>query len=413
MRLRVVASMYLFSIAIVMMGCSSKGLDYEGGLRKFEAGELDEAIEVFEAIVAEGGKYANRARYYIGECYKFQFKWDEAMAQFQTVVDSEPGITYLGSEARNRISQIREGRRDIERIKIVHGNNPGTEQAADALLELGSVYENKLADYPSAIKAYQQLIEEFPGTAKAAQGQVNIGYVYFYKLHDYTGGWPEFRKINEENYPELKFRVSEVEDLLRDTNKTLDEISEQQAFIRLSQKKKIPDKGAAGHISGYDIYGARQDQVAQSFLSVGKKWRSLKNSPKATEAYRMLIDRLPLMLRQAAEARYAIAEIYQLDEARYLEAVDAYEEYIKYHPTDFRREEAIYNMAICYESLRDYDSAYESYKIYSDTYDSGKFYKAAELKVRQYAYDEDQDGFPYYKELMAGTSDTNPDEHPE
>ena len=410
MKMKVVLSMYLalFCVTIVMVGCTTKGLDYEAGLRTFEAGNLDEAITIFEGIVQEGGKYANRARYYVGECYKRQFKWDEATQQFQMVADAEKN-TYLGSEARNRISQIREGKRDIERINIIYSNNPGTEQAADALLELGSVYENKLNDYENAIKTYRQLVEEFPGKPKAAQAQVNIGYVHFYKLHDYTTGWEEFRKVDKESYPELKFRVAEVEDLLRDTNKLLGEIRDQQAFIKDSQKRKIPE---IGRVSGYDIYGAKQDQVAQSFLAVGKKWRQLKNYPKSIEAYRMLVDRLPLMLRQAAEARYSVAEIYHLDERRYLEAVDAYEEYIKKHPTDFRREEAVYHMGQCYESLRQYESAYEYYKTYSDTYQEGKYFKAAELKVRQYEYDEDQDGSSYYKELAAGTSDTNPDEHP-
>lgn len=412
MRLRVILSTYLalFFIAALMMGCTTKGLDYEAGLRKFEAREFDEAIKILEAIVQEGGKYTNRARYYIGECYKFQFKWDEAMEQFQMIVDSEPPVSYLASEARHRISQIREGKRDVERTKIIHGNNPGTERAADALMELGSVYENKLEDYSNSIKTYKQLIEEFPGTPRAAQAQVNIGYVYFYKLHDYTGGWSEFRKVTPESYPKLKFRVSEVEDLLRDTNKVLTEIKDHQAFIKLSQKRKIPTGGRK--VLGYDIYGERRDQVAQSLLAIGKKWRQLKNYPKSIEAYRMLIDRLPLMLRQAAQARYGIAEIYHLDQRRYFEAIDAYEEYIKYHPTDFRRDEAIYNMAICYESLRDYNEAYETYKTYRDTYPEGKFFKAAELKVRQWAYDEDQDGFPYYKELIAGTSDTDANQHP-
>jgi tetratricopeptide (TPR) repeat protein len=197
--------------------------------------------------------------------------------------------------------------------------------------------------------------------------------------------------------------------LLRETNKLLGEIRERQAFISKSQKRKIPE---GRRVTGYEIYGILRDQVAQSFLAVGKKWRTLKNYPRSIEAYRILIHRLPLMLRQVAEARYSIAEIYHLDEARYLEAIDAYEEYIKYHPTDFRRDEAIYNMAICYESLRDYNKAYDSYKTYRDTYPEGKLFKSAELKVRQWEYDEDQDGFPYYKELIAGTSDTDPNQHP-
>jgi len=412
MRQRSVAGicLALFVIAAAMMGCATKkGLDFESGLKKFEARELDEAIVIFEQIAAGGGKYGNRARYHVGECYKLQFKWDEAIAQFQVVVDSEPLTSYLGTEARNEISLIREGRRDIQRTKILHGNNPGTEIAADALLELGSVYENKLGDYETAVVTYRQLIEEFPGDAKAAQAQINIGYIYLYRSYDYDKGWPEFKNVNIENYPDLKYRVGEVEDLLRDINKTLIEIREHRDFIKRSQKRKIPKNR---EVSGYEIYSVKQDQVAQSFLAIAKKWRYLKNYPKSLEAYQMLVDRLPLMLNQAAEARYGIAEMYHLDQARYFEAVDAYKGFIKYHPTYFRREMATYNMAICYESLRQYAEAYDTYEAYRDTYPEGKYFKQSELKVRQYEFDEDGDGFPYYKEAAAGTSDTDSNSRP-
>jgi len=412
MRLRSIVGIYLILllIASAMIGCTTKGLNFEEGLEKFETKQLDEALVIFEQIAAEGGDYGNRALFYVGEIKKLQFKWQEAIDSFQTVMDTEPGNSYLGVEARDRVSQITEGRRDIERIKIIHDNNPGTEEAADALLELGSVYQNKLDDYDSAIATYRQIIEEFPGHAKAAQAQIEIGNISFYKKYDYTGGWAEFQKVNLETYPDLKYRISEVEDELRNVNKVLGEIREHQSFIKESQKRKIQKNR---RITGYDIYGVRQDQVAQSFIAVGKKWRQLKNYPKAIEAYRMLVARLPMVLGPAAEARYGIAEIYHLEMRRYLEALDAYEEFIKYHPTYFRREEAMYNVAMCYEALRYYDEAYDNFKGYVDTYPEGKVYKAAELKVRQYEYDEDQDGFPYYKELAAGTSDTDPTKHPE
>jgi tetratricopeptide (TPR) repeat protein len=228
-------------------------------------------------------------------------------------------------------------------------------------------------------------------------------------MHDYEDGWTEFKKVNEENYPDLKYRITEVEDFLRDFNKTLGEIREHTDFIKRSQKRKIPKNR---EVSGYEIYSVKQDQVAQSFLAIAKKWRHLKDYPRALEAYQMLIDRLPLMLTQAAEARYGIAEMYQFDQGRYFEAVDAYEDFIKHHPTYFRREEAIYNMAICYESLRQYENAYDTYKAYEETYPEGKYYKQAELKVRQFEFDEDGDGFPYYKEAAAGTSDTDKNAYP-
>lgn len=396
--------------AVALMSCSTaKGINYEAGLRSFEAGNYDEAIKVFQEIAKTKNKYTNRATFYLGECYKYQFKWDQATAEFQKVADSESPTSYLGSESRNRISQIREGRRDIERLEFTYKNYPGTDEAADALLELGSVYENKLDDYNRAISTYRMLTQDYPGTSKAAQAQVNIGNIYFYKLYDYDTGWKEFLNVNEKNYPDLKFRIAEIETLLRETNKLRQEITEHIAFIRESQKRKIPE---FGKVTGYEIYGVKEDQVAQSFLAIGKKWRDMRNYPKSIEAYRMLLDRLSMRPREAGQALFAIAEIYQMDLGRYYEALDTYEEYIKRYPTDFRRDEAFYNIAICYETLRNYEMAYDFYKTYRDSYAEGKFFKAAELKVRQYEYDEDQDGFSYWQEAMAGTSDTDSSKHP-
>ncbi|HGJ65445.1 TPA: tetratricopeptide repeat protein [bacterium] len=397
----------LFITAIAIVGCSTKGLNFEAGIRSFEEGKYAEALTIFQNISATENKYRNRAFFYVGECYKFQFKWDDALASFQKVVDAEP-TTYLGAEARNRIAQIREGRKDVERLKILHANNPGTEIAADSLLELGSVYNNKLGDYPNAIKTYNQLAQEFPGSSRAAQGQIEIGYIYLYKLYDYDTAFKEFAKVNLQNYPDLKFRVSEIEDLRRNVNKTLGEIAGLVAFIKDSQKRKIPE---GRKVTGYDIYGVKEDQVAQSFVAVAIKWRSLKNYPKALEAYRMQLDRLPLQLSSSAESRYGIAEIH-LERHEYMEAIDAFNEFIAKNPTYYRRPEAVYNMAICYEALRQYEKAYEYYKTYSVTYPEGERIKAVGLKVRQYEFDEDQDGFPLYKELDAGTSDTDPNSRP-
>jgi tetratricopeptide (TPR) repeat protein len=397
----------LFITAIAIVGCSTKGLNFEAGIRSFEEGKYAEALTIFQNISVTENKYKNRAFFYIGECYKFQFKWDDALASFQKVVDAEP-TTYLGAEARNRIAQIREGRRDVERLKILHANNPGTEIAADSLLELGSVYNNKLGDYPNAIKTYNQLAQEFPGSSRAAQGQIEIGYIYLYKLYDYDTAFKEFAKVNLQNYPDLKFRVSEIEDLRRNVNKTLGEIAGLVAFIKDSQKRKIPE---GRKVTGYDIYGVKEDQVAQSFVAVAIKWRSLKNYPKALEAYRMQLDRLPLQLSSSAESRYGIAEIH-LERHEYMEAIDAFNEFIAKNPTYYRRSEAVYNMAICYEALRQYEKAYEYYRTYSVTYPEGERIKAVGLKVRQYEFDEDQDGFPLYKELDAGTSDTDPNSRP-
>ncbi|MFC1714198.1 tol-pal system YbgF family protein, partial [Candidatus Poribacteria bacterium] len=157
---------------------------------------------------------------------------------------------------------------------------------------------------------------------------------------------------------------------------------------------------------------------AEAYMAIAKAWKQLRNYPKALEVYRTFIEQFPLMLAEAAESRYGIGEIYQ-EWGRYLEAVDAYEVYIEFHPTHYRRHEAIYNAARCYEIMEDYGKTYEMYREYYDTYPSlpllqdDSLLHGVRLELRKYEADRDRDGFPYYMELMGGTSDNDPDEYPQ
>ena len=407
----------ILAIAALLAGCVTRPVDFGPGLVKFDARQYGEAILAFQEIADKDGGEANRARFYMGECYKYKSRYDRAIEQFQMVVDAEPSGSYLANQARDRISQIREGRKDIERLGVLfYSGELGDDKAADALMERGLVYETKLCDYENAIKSYRQVVDEFPGTEKAAQAQISIGNIYFYRLYDYEGGWPEFQKVNAENYPELPQHVKEAEGLLRETNRLLQEIAKQYDFIKdAREREKLAWKGYAGIQLPPEVRNM-QGQIAESRRAIVRRWRQLRNYPKALEAYRILIERNPFALPQAAEARYGIAEIYR-ELGRYPEAVDAYNEYINLHPTIFRWHEAVYNVAMCYENIRDYGKAYEMYKIYSDAYaleyPELKLPQTVKLKLREYGKDEDQDGFPRYMELMEGTSDTDPNEHPE
>jgi hypothetical protein len=69
-------------------------------------------------------------------------------------------------------------------------------------------------------------------------------------------------------------------------------------------------------------------------------------------------------------------------------------------------------MAICYETMQDYENAYKYYQAYMSFGDKQEFYRAAEQKVRQYEYDGDGDGFPFWKEQQAGTSDQDKNSYP-
>jgi tetratricopeptide (TPR) repeat protein len=299
------------------------------------------------------------------------------------VADAEPE-TYLGAGARYRIEQIEQGRADAARARIVYINAVGYEAGADALLKLGLIYESKLEDYSSAIEFYQQVIEDYPGTPKAAQAQANVGYIYLYKTYDYKKAFEELKKVNEENYPGSGLLAKEAEDSLRKFNKISQEIKKYQQVIRGAQKKKIRPGKAVGHEVRSIYSGVIIDTVGEAHLAIGRKWRQLKNYPRAIKIYKQLIERMPLHLRRCEEARYSIAEIYQLDQGRYVEAIDAYHEYLLMHPTSFRRGEAVYSMALCYEVLKMYDEVYERYKEYCDNYPEGKLVSPARRKMRQY-----------------------------
>jgi len=406
----------ILAIAILWAGCVIKPVDFSPGLAKFDVGQYGEAMLVFQEVADKDSGKANRARFYIGECYKYQSKYDMAIEQFQMVVDTEPPRSYLANQARDRISQIKEGRKDVERLGVLfHSSKLGDEKAADYLMERGLVYETKLGDYESAIKSYRQVVDECPGTKKAAQAQINIGNICFYRLYDYVRGWPEFRKVNAENYPALTYRISEVEKLLRETNRLRQEISKNMSFIKKAQKRRPMSKIA----KGYEIYGGvKSADVATAYMAIAKAWKQLRNYPKVLEVYRTFIEQFPFTLLQASESRYGIGEVYQ-EWGRYMEAVDAYKVYMEFHPTHYRIHEAIYNVARSYEIMEDYEKAYKMYKKYCDTYSEASrlqevsLLQDARLKLQKYGADKDQDGFLHYMELMEGTSDTDPNEHPE
>lgn len=125
----------ILAIAVLEAGCVTRPVDFGPGLVKFDARQYGEALLVFQEIADKDGGEANRARFYMGECYKYQSRYDRAIEQFQMVVDAEPSKSYLANQARDRISQIREGRKDIERLGVLFCSSElGDEKVKDALM---------------------------------------------------------------------------------------------------------------------------------------------------------------------------------------------------------------------------------------------------------------------------------------
>ena len=89
-------------------------------------------------------------------------------------------------------------------------------------------------------------------------------------------------------------------DSLRSFNRISRKIKETQEFIRKSLE--VTPIGPGTKITTDTFGGVREDTHTNAHLEIGKGWRKLKNYPRAIGAYRLLIERHPLMLSQTAEA---------------------------------------------------------------------------------------------------------------
>ena len=83
-----------------------------------------------------------------------------------------------------------------------------------------------------------------------------------------------------------------------------------------------------------------------------------------------------------------------------------------------RRDECVYQQAVCYRGIREFELAYEGFKTYmslagSHSIEKLRYYREADQMVRQFEQDQDGDGFMFYQEQEDGTSDRDPDDNPD
>ena len=71
-----------------------------------------------------------------------------------------------------------------------------------------------------------------------------------------------------------------------------------------------------------------------------------------------------------------------------------------------------YLQAVCYREIREFTKAYEGFKDYMSLGSEKDYYQEAEQIVRQFETDEDGDGYKFYIEQEAGTSDRDPNDYP-
>ncbi len=417
---------------------------------------LDAALEEYIGIIAVNptGKYAHYSHFQVAAIYKKRFEWDKATEHYQAIVDIAP-TGYLGGRAKSGIADIRKNRQVIQENRRTYQNHAplskdlakrameveqrameastpeevemlnqeaqilnqqaqeSNDTAVRALYEEARAYQT-LGNSEEAIKQFGRAVEEFPQHKLAPQAQFQIGNIYFYDLYNYSnnGGWGAFVKVIEK-FPD-SYEASDAETLLKKSADILTEIKQDQDDIqKYTSKKAIEYERAGRKILPSDRYVAGYaERIAQNFQNIGSGWVQMRNYPFAIAAYRKLAENLSYKKFHAADALFRIGDLYQKD-GQYQRAISAYDDMFDKAPESTFRDEAVYQQAVCYRAVREFGQAYRAFKAYMSIDKEGKYYREAEQIVRQYDLDQDGDGFKFYVEQEAGTSDKDPNDNPD
>ena len=390
--------------------------------RQKQQEHYDKAMALYVEVIERDtkGKYAQRSHYQIAKIYKRRYDWDKATEHYQTIVALDP-TGYYANEAKAGTANIRKNREIIkakraeyQNYKAIYDSEPTDETfniAAEALYEVARAYEN-LENYTEAIRNYERLVEEFPEHAKAPQAQFQIGNIYFYTLYDYIGGWPAFVAVSEK-FPD-SYEASQsgtllkvTADILTDIKLSMDEID------KFRNKKAVEYRKTGRKITPADMWVmGYSDQVVQNFQQIASNWEKLRNYPRAINAHKTLARDLSHKKFAVADALYRTAALYQQN-GDYERAIEGYDALFENAPESTWRNECVYQQAVCYRSIREFGAAYEGFKAYmSITKGDTPYLREAEQIVRQYELDQDQDGYMFYQEQEAGTSDQDPNAHP-
>ena len=385
---------------------------------------FDSALSLYLEIIAKDakGKYAQRAHHQIASIYKKYYEWDKANEHYQAIIELAP-TGYYASEAKSGIATIRKNRALIQtelanyqNYKALYDTEPSEESyniAAESLYKVGQSYE-ALENYTEAIATYERLVSEFAEHAKAVQAQLRVGNIYFYNLYDYTnsGGWGAFVSVAQK-FPD-SFEAQQVVKDLNQTEALLKEIKNLQDEIHRNKSKKAKQFEELGRyvLPSEKYIQGKTDLIVQNYQQIARNWEKLRNYPNAIETNKVMIADLSHKKFAVADALFKIGSLYQKS-GEYERAIKAFENLLQDTPESIWRNEAVYQQSICYRAIREFRSAYEGFKTYiSLTKGETPHLREAQQILRQYELDQDQDGYMFYVEQEAGTSDQDPNSHP-
>ncbi len=356
--------------AIVLSGCDSKSNAtkyYNQGLTYIEADNYIDAVEVLEKAVeldVENIEYLT----YLGMAEIQTCKYDDAITTFQEIIDLDDthvdayrgiGIAYYEkgsySKAIEQFQKIEDMSSEYDDIRL------------DALKYMGVAYY-EMEDYEHAIECFTTVLDNCSKQEKAE--------IYFLRGASYV-------ELNEEDNAVMDYEASlKIDD------------SSYDMYCRM-----FTSLYDAGYIERGESYLKRVVDLEDSDdLTIGKTYYLLGNYEQATSYLKKAIQ------EGLSEAAFYLAKTYE-NQGNYISAETVYKDYINDYPNDASiynqygaylinlqeykqalvyietglsiekntaEQELLYNQAVCYEYLGDYEQALTLFTEYVATYPEDK-----------------------------------------
>ena len=138
----------------------------------------------------------------------------------------------------------------------------------------------------------------------------------------------------------------------------------QDEIDKFRSKKAIESRKTGRKIKPADMWVMEySDLVVQNFQQIANDWEKLRNYPRAINAHRTLARDLSHKKFAAAHALFRTGELFQQN-SDYERAIEAYDALFENAPESVWRNEAIYQQAVCYRAIGEFEAASEGFEVY-------------------------------------------------
>ncbi|HGE69974.1 TPA: tetratricopeptide repeat protein [Candidatus Poribacteria bacterium] len=262
--------------------------------------------------------------------------------------------------------------------------------------QIGSIYYEYIHDYNQAILSFQKVLyikqsvenpsEELQGYTAVSQTLIADSYR---RLGNYDKAIDEYRNIAkqysgtrysktaESNIRGILNALKEIEFYNRIiANQPSSDISARIQFeiaeLFSPQNLNNPEQAIKEYMKVVEKYPDNPKSV-EAQLKIADIYRYVLHSPEdAISAYQQILDRHYVTDKMSAEAMFQIGMIYYNDLRQYSKASEIFTRFLREYPIYWKFPAGVYWQAMCYEQLKDYDSAIESFELFIQIYPEGE-----------------------------------------